>query len=91
MITPGRHKFDIKSKGGPKNEIIVDYICSYCHMYSFRQFFSFNPDPRTIISERPDEGKGKGALKDAISLYSQIADNSNANQSLRARALLHKL
>jgi len=33
--------------------------------------------------------EGEGALQDAISFYNQIADNSDANQSLRAKALLH--
>ncbi len=33
--------------------------------------------------------EGEGAMEDAIDLYSQIADNSNADQSLRAKALLH--
>ncbi len=33
--------------------------------------------------------EGEGALQDAIDLYSQVVDNLNADQSLRAKALLH--
>lgn len=33
--------------------------------------------------------EGEGNLQDAIDLYTQIADNSNAEKSLRAKALLH--
>jgi Tol biopolymer transport system component len=33
--------------------------------------------------------EGEGALQDAISLYSQVSDNSGADPSIRARALLH--
>lgn len=33
--------------------------------------------------------EGEGALQDAIALYSQIADNTSADQSLRAKSLLH--
>ncbi len=33
--------------------------------------------------------EGEGAMEEAINLYSQIADNSNADQALRAKALLH--
>ncbi|MFO7934113.1 MAG: tetratricopeptide repeat protein, partial [Bacteroidales bacterium] len=33
--------------------------------------------------------EGEGALQDAISLYSQVADNTGADQSIRAKALLH--
>jgi Tol biopolymer transport system component len=33
--------------------------------------------------------EGEGALQEAIDLYSQVADNSSASISLRAKALLH--
>ena len=33
--------------------------------------------------------EGEGALQDAIDLYNQVADNSSASISLRAKALLH--
>jgi Tol biopolymer transport system component len=33
--------------------------------------------------------EGEGAMEEAISLYDQVADNSNADQALRAKALLH--
>ena len=33
--------------------------------------------------------EGEGALQDAIDLYNQVADNSSASTSLRAKSLLH--
>lgn len=33
--------------------------------------------------------EGEGALQDAINLFNQVADNSKADQSVRAKALLH--
>jgi len=45
--------------------------------------------PEQLYQKGLMKEKGEGALKDAIDLYSQIADNSNADQSLRAKALLH--
>jgi len=39
---------------------------------------------RALVKE-----EGEGAMEEAISLYDQVADNSNANQALRAKALLH--
>jgi len=52
---------------------------------------------QTSIAQTPEQlyqkglmkEEGEGALQDAISLYDQIADNSNADLSLRAKALLH--
>jgi len=51
----------------------------------------------TVIAQTPEQlyqkglGKeeGEGALQDAINLYNQVADNSNASVSLQAKALLH--
>jgi Tol biopolymer transport system component len=39
---------------------------------------------RALVKE-----EGEGAMEEAISLYDQVADNSNADQALRAKALLH--
>ena len=54
---------------------------------------SINP----VIAQAPEQlyqkglmkETGEGLLQDAISLYSQVADNSEAGESLRAKALLH--
>lgn len=51
----------------------------------------------TSIAQTPEQlyqkglmkEEGEGALQEAIKLYEQIADNTNADQSLRAKALLH--
>jgi len=45
--------------------------------------------PEQLYQKGLMKEEGEGALQDAIDLYSQIADNSNADQSLRAKALLH--
>jgi len=45
--------------------------------------------PEELYQKGLMKEEGEGALQDAIKLYSQIADNSDADQSLRAKALLH--
>lgn len=45
--------------------------------------------PEQLYQKGLMKEEGEGKLEDAISLYSQIADNSEADQSLRAKALLH--
>lgn len=45
--------------------------------------------PEQLYQKALMKEKGEGAMEDAIRLYNQIADNSNADQSLRAKALLH--
>jgi len=50
-----------------------------------------------VVSQSPEQlyqqglvkEEGEGILQDAIDLYSKVADNLNADQSLRAKALLH--
>jgi len=52
---------------------------------------------QTSIAQTPEQlyqkglmkEEGEGELKDAINLYNQIAANTDADQSLRAKALLH--
>ncbi len=45
--------------------------------------------PEQLYQKGLVKEEGEGALLDAINLYNQIADNSNADQSLQAKALLH--
>jgi len=45
--------------------------------------------PEQLYQKGLMKEEGEGELQDAIDLYSQVADNSNADQSLRAKALLH--
>jgi len=45
--------------------------------------------PEQIYQKGLVKEEGEGALQDAISLYNQVADNLKADQSLRAKALLH--
>jgi tetratricopeptide (TPR) repeat protein len=45
--------------------------------------------PEQLYQKGLMKEEGEGILKDAIDLYSQVADNLNADQSLRAKALLH--
>jgi len=45
--------------------------------------------PEQLYQKGLMKEEGEGQLEEAINLYSQIADNSNADQSLRAKALLH--
>ena len=90
MHISGRHRFVIKLKGGPKNEIILDFNHSRSH---FLLLDSINPSiaqtPEQLYQKGLMKEEGEGALQDAINLYSQVADNLNADQSLQAKALLH--
>jgi hypothetical protein len=45
--------------------------------------------PEQLYQKGLGKEEGEGALLDAISLYTQVADNSNASRSLQAKALLH--
>jgi len=45
--------------------------------------------PEQLYQKGLMKEEGEGKLEEAINLYSQIADNSEADQSLRAKALLH--
>ncbi len=45
--------------------------------------------PEQLYQKGLMKEEGEGDLQEAISLYTQIADNSNADQALRAKALLH--
>ena len=45
--------------------------------------------PEQLYQKGLMKEEGEGKLEEAINLYSQIADNSDADQSLRAKALLH--
>ncbi len=50
---------------------------------------SFSQSPEQIYQKGLMKEEGEGALLAAIDLYDQVADNSNVNKSLRAKALLH--
>ena len=65
------------------NLIIVATLIVACNHPSIAQ------TPEQLYQRGLMKEQGEGALQDAISLYSQIADNSNADLSLRAKALLH--
>jgi Tol biopolymer transport system component len=45
--------------------------------------------PEQLYQRGLTKEEGEGALQDAISLYNQVADNSSASISLRAKALMH--
>ena len=45
--------------------------------------------PEQLYQKGLMKEEGEGKLEEAINLYSQIADNSDADQSVRAKALLH--
>ena len=45
--------------------------------------------PEQLYQKGLMKEEGEGALQDAIDIYSTIADNSKADQSLQAKALLH--
>lgn len=45
--------------------------------------------PEQLFQKGLTKEEGEGALNDAINLYNQVADNSNATASLRAKALMH--
>ena len=51
--------------------------------------FSIAQTPEQLYQKGLMKEEGEGKLAEAINLYNQIADNSNADQSLRAKALLH--
>lgn len=52
-------------------------------------YTSLAQTPEQLYQKGLMKEEGEGALQDAIDSYSQIADNSNADISLRAKALLH--
>ena len=56
-------------------------------------FGSINPSPAQSAEQFYQKGlmkeEGEGDLQEAIVLYNQVADNSTADISLRAKALLH--
>jgi Tol biopolymer transport system component len=45
--------------------------------------------PEQLYQKGLMKEEGEGALQDAINFYNQIADNSNADKSLQAKAMLH--
>jgi tetratricopeptide (TPR) repeat protein len=45
--------------------------------------------PEQLYQKGLGKEEGEGALQDAINLYNQVTDNTNASISLRAKALLH--
>jgi Tol biopolymer transport system component len=45
--------------------------------------------PEQLYQKALTMEEGQGALQDAIKLYTRVADNSNADKSLQAKALLH--
>jgi len=45
--------------------------------------------PEQLYQKGLTKEEGEGALQDAINLYNQVADNSNADKVLQAKALLH--
>ena len=49
----------------------------------------FSQNPEQIYQKALVKEEGEGALLDAINLYKQVADNSQAGNSLQAKALLH--
>ena len=49
----------------------------------------FSQSPEQIYQRGLMKEEGEGALHAAIDLYDQIADNSSADKSLQAKALLH--
>ena len=67
-------------------------LTSYC-LCNFLIIGSVNPSlaqtPEQLYQKGLTKEEGEGALQDAISLYTQVADNSNASVSLQAKALLH--
>ena len=68
-------------------------ILNYIILSIFLAVGSINPSmaqtPEQLYQKGLGKEEGKGALQDAINFYNQIADNSNADKSLQAKALLH--
>jgi Tol biopolymer transport system component len=60
---------------------------------AFLEAGSINPSiaqtPEQLYQKGLIKEEGEGALQDAINFYNKIADNSNADKSLQAKALLH--
>ena len=50
---------------------------------------SYSQTPEQLYQKGLMKEEGEGALQDAIDLYNQIAENSNADKSIQAKALLH--
>ena len=50
---------------------------------------AYSQNPEQIYQKALVKEEGEGALLDAINLYKQVADNSQAGNSLQAKALLH--
>lgn len=50
---------------------------------------SYSQTPEQLYQKGLMKEEGEGALQEAIDLYNQIAENSNADKSIQAKALLH--
>jgi len=68
---------------------IVSIVVLTAFFFSVSVAHSAAQTPEQFYQKGLMKEEGEGALKDAISLYNKVADNSNADQSLRAKALLH--
>jgi Tol biopolymer transport system component len=68
-------------------------ILIYIILATFFAVGSINPlmaqTPEQLYQKGLMKEEGEGALQDAINFYNQIANNSNADKSLQAKALLH--
>lgn len=49
----------------------------------------YSQNPEQVYQKALVKEEGEGALLEAINLYKQVADNTNAGNSLQAKALLH--
>jgi len=65
------------------NLILIAVFTGVCNHLTLAQ------SPEQIYQKGLMKEEGEGALQDAISLYSQVTDNTGADQSIRAKALLH--
>ncbi len=59
------------------------------HFLLSNTFSSKAQTPEQLYQKGLLKEEGEGALQDAINLFNQVADNSKADKSLQAKALLH--
>ncbi|RLD55415.1 MAG: hypothetical protein DRI97_09530, partial [Bacteroidetes bacterium] len=89
MSLSGHHRFVLNQKEDQKMKSLWIYTILVAAFLIAGNLSALAQTPEQLYQKGLMKEEGEGKLEDAISLYSQIADNSEADQSLRAKALLH--
>ena len=85
----GRHRFVINKKEDQKMKPIFVTIIIAAVLIAGNITTSSAQSPEQLYQKGLLKEEGEGALQEAINLFNQVADNSKADKSLQAKALLH--